>query len=349
MGDPVTAWIESLFSLLPPPMPILGFWQVIGWILVKIIVPMAISMAIGLLLMRKPKGAKPAGKDQFDLPTSEEDRPYPVVWGKRRVTSPNAVTPLLEFYAKKKKVWANKTTGSKITAAHLYDVTFQMGVCQANIDGILQIWVADTCVWPMADDPDIEAGDGITTATVDAGGVFGGWEQEGGIAGPVHIQYGGDLQTVDWVIAYWLGADEPPSRGFTGVILNLVYIGTQPYLKPWSFLCKRTDQLTDGLAMWYLAKANIGDDDLNPMHIVYELLTSTRIGLGRDPSLIGDSFTSCADTLYDEEFGLSCVWDWAPDGIEEIIAQIEEIVEGKLYIDPVTGKFEFALLRDVGG
>ncbi len=302
----------------------------------------------GVLLYRKKKEeTKPAGAEAFELPTSMEGRPYPVVFGCRRVDSPNAVTPLLEFRTKDKEKRTSNITNSKVTVAHYYYVTFQMGVCQANIDGIKQIWVADTCVWPTAEDPDTQAADGQTSITIAAAEVFGGYRREGGVSGTVHIQYGGDAQTLDTYLEALQGSDTPPSRGFTGVILCKTYVGTVPSLKPWSFLCKRTDQLSDGSAMWYIAKAAVGTGgDLNAIHVLYELLTSERIGLGKAAALIGDTFTTAADTCYTEGMGLSCVWDWRPDDIESMVEQIEAIIDGKLIVDEQTGKFEVVLHRD---
>ncbi|MBN1853453.1 MAG: hypothetical protein JW829_12040, partial [Pirellulales bacterium] len=234
-----------------------------------------------------------------------------------------------------------------VTVAYLYSIGLHMGVCQANIDGIRQIWVADTCVWPTLDDPEDLAADGATTATIAAGNCFGGYKREGGVSGTVHIQYGGATQTLDSYLESRLGTDEPAYRGFTGVILALVYIGTMPQIKPWSFLGKRTDQLTDGSQMWYISKAPIGSDgDLNAIHIIYELLTSIIVGLGKDADSIGSSFLTAADTCYDEGYGLSCVWDSASDDVESMVQQIEGIIDGKVYVDPSTGKFEIGLVRD---
>lgn len=305
--------------------------------------PLALGLGVLLHRQKKEKLPAPAGKDAFELPTAEEGRPYPVVFGTRRVMSPNAVTPLLELGTYH---WSHGDY-----AAWLYYISLQMGICQAGIDGVKQIWVADTCVWPVLNDPDEGAADGTTTVEFqeECQWCWGGGAREGGIYHfdrPLHILYGGATQTLDSYLEDLLGAGEPPSRGFTSIVLKLTYIGTQPYLKPWSFLCKRVNQLSDGTAMWYLSKAAVGSDgDLNAIHILYELLTSPVIGLGKDTGLIGASFVAAADTCHEEGMGLSCVWDWDKDGIEDMVQQIEQIVEGKLYTDPDTGLFEIALVR----
>jgi hypothetical protein len=325
-------------------MPVLAVFQLIPF-LWQLFVATAISTGISLLMAAKQKGPKAAGKEAFDLPTAEEGRPYPVLFGCRRLRSPNAVSPIIELHAKGKKQRAGMFNHK--TVAYLYHIGLHLGICQANIDGIKQIWVAEKCVWPTLDDPEDQAADGATTATIQAGECFGGWKREGGVAGTVHIQYGGADQTLDSYLSSKLGTDQPAYRGFTGVILALVYIGSLPQIKPWSFLGKRTQKSTDGSPMWYISKASVGSEgDLNAIHILYELLTSRIVGLGKDTGVIGSSFITAADTCYAEGYGLSAVWDSAADDIEGMVQQIEAIIDGKVYVDPSTGKFEIGLVRD---
>ena len=324
--------------------PVLALFQLIPF-LWQMFISTAISTGISLLFAARQKGPKAAGKEDFTLPTAAEGRPYPVLFGCRRLRSPNAVSPIIELRANamKKKAGLFK----KQTVAHLYHIGLHLGVCQANIDGIRQIWVADKCLWPSLNHPETQTGDGATTATIAAGECFGGWQREGGVSGTVHIQYGDSTQTLDSYLSRKLGADQPAYRGFASVILCLVYIGTMPQIKPWTFLGKRTDKLTDGAPMWYVSKAPVGSDgDLNAIHILYELLTSIIVGLGKDAASIGTSFAAAADTCYTEGYGLSAVWDSASDDVEGMVQQIEGIIDGKVYVDPSTGKFEIGLVRD---
>ena len=48
--------------------------------------------------------------------------------------------------------------------------------------------------------------------------------------------------------------------------------------------------------------------DMNPAHIIRECLTNRDWGLGYSGAEIGPSFTTAADTLYTEGFGLSLIW-----------------------------------------
>ena len=321
-------------------------WAVLVFVFWSVVVPAAIAIGVAVLTAKKNKGARPVGKEAFKFPTATEGRALPVLFGTRRIVSPNAISPLIEFVAKAKKK-RTSTFGSKTIVAYYYYIGLHMGLCHANIDGVKQIWMAETCLWPTLDDPTSIAADSQTTAAIDEPYCWGDWQREGGFRGDIHIQYGGSSQTLDSYLSAKLGATEPAYRGFTGLIMAYNYIGTTGGLKPLSALCKRTALLTDGSAMWYIGKAPVGaNGDLNAIHIIYEMLTSTIIGLGKDTALIGSSFTTAADTCYTEGYGLSNIWDWSPDDIESMIHEIEKIIDGKLYIDAATGKFEIGMIRN---
>jgi hypothetical protein len=55
-----------------------------------IIVSLVIT-AIGYALLPKPPGPKPATLKDFDVPTAEEGRPVPVLFGTKTVTGPNVI------------------------------------------------------------------------------------------------------------------------------------------------------------------------------------------------------------------------------------------------------------------
>lgn len=326
------------------PMPMLAFLPALVVFLVKMAITIAVSMALSYALTKRPKGAQAAGASAFELPTAQENRPPSVVWGTRTITSPNYLSPILEFASKRKKHGHGK---SRTTVAHYYYVTLHLGVAQAHIDGIIQIGVADTCLWPTLNDPTVYAAEGQTAAAIlsyAASVCWGGWEREGGVQGSVRIQYGGDSQTTDTYLASLL-ADQPAYRGFTGVVLKKMYIGTQAVIKPWWFVCRRRLLLSDGSAMWQIAKAPIGTHDLNAICVLYEILTSSVIGLGYAATRIGASFADAADACYTEGYGVSAIWDWSPDTIHDEIEGLEQVIDGKVYLDPATGKFEIGLIR----
>lgn len=86
--------------------------------------------------------------------------------------------------------------------------------------------------------------------------------------------------------------------------------------------------------------------NMNPAHIIRECLTDTTWGLGYTSADIDDvSFTVAADTLYDEEFGLSFLWSKEVE-IEEFVKDVLRHIDAALYVSPSTGKFVLKLIRD---
>lgn len=86
--------------------------------------------------------------------------------------------------------------------------------------------------------------------------------------------------------------------------------------------------------------------DMNPAHIIYECLTDTAWGMGYPTGAIDNtSFTAAADTLFDEGFGLSMLWN-KQETIEAFIQIILDHIGGMLYVKPDTGAFALKLIRD---
>lgn len=86
--------------------------------------------------------------------------------------------------------------------------------------------------------------------------------------------------------------------------------------------------------------------DMNPSHIIRECLTDNIWGMGYLPADIGDdSFTACADTLYDERMGISLLWD-RQIPIEEFVNEIVRHINAALYVDKINGKFTLKLIRN---
>lgn len=85
--------------------------------------------------------------------------------------------------------------------------------------------------------------------------------------------------------------------------------------------------------------------DMNPAHMIRELYTNGLFGLGYSPDVMGDSFTTAADTLFDEGLGLS--YEWSRQSThEDMISEILRHIDGTVYVDRRTGKVELKLIRD---
>lgn len=101
-------------------------------------------------------------------------------------------------------------------------------------------------------------------------------------------------------------------------------------------------------SQWYAGKAAIGDD-MNPAHIIREVLTDPVWGMDLGELAPDEaSFRSAADTLYAEGFGLSMVWAQESSALEFIQEMLRHI-DGLLFVDSVTGKFELQVLRTGSG
>lgn len=139
-------------------------------------------------------------------------------------------------------------------------------------------------------------------------------------------------------------ADIPAYRRIASVILNQVYVGTNPYLKKWAFRVRRILKKSDGTAQWYSSKAAIGQD-MNPAHIIRECITDTDWGMGYLDSDINEaSFVAAADTLYSESFGMSLLWDRQAT-IDDFITEVLRHIDATLYVDRTTGQFTLKLIR----
>lgn len=90
----------------------------------------------------------------------------------------------------------------------------------------------------------------------------------------------------------------------------------------------------------------LGQEDMNPAHIIYECMTSKYMGLGYDESdLDMDTFYAAADTLYEEGMGISIVWK-GEDSVEDFITEICRHIDAVVRMNPFTGQFQLVLVRD---
>lgn len=86
--------------------------------------------------------------------------------------------------------------------------------------------------------------------------------------------------------------------------------------------------------------------DMNPAHIIRECLTDASWGMGYPESDMDDSaFTKAADGLYDEQMGISLLWD-RQIPLEDFVMEILKHINAVLYVSRLTGKFVLKLIRD---
>lgn len=137
--------------------------------------------------------------------------------------------------------------------------------------------------------------------------------------------------------------------------------GTSPYLKStWLRVQSINNGWTHGT--WYPEKAIIDGgtidikeggqkkklqiNDMNPAHILYKVMTNKDWGMGYNPHDLDEpSFKKAADTLYNERFGMSLLWD-ASKTIEDFNSDILDAIDGVIRVNVLSGKFELVLIRD---
>jgi uncharacterized protein YegL len=87
--------------------------------------------------------------------------------------------------------------------------------------------------------------------------LFGGESREGGIVGDIDVLMGAPDQGQNDYLAARAGANVPGYRGLCSLVLRQVYLGLNPYLKPWAVRLTRVLMAEDGAQQWYPGKAQI--------------------------------------------------------------------------------------------
>jgi len=101
------------------------------------------------------------------------------------------------------------------------------------------------------------AGAGGGRIRIDTPDLFGGESREGGIVGDVDVLMGGPTQGPNDYLAARMGGDVPAYRGLCSLVLRQVYLGINPYLKPWAIRVTRVLVSEAGSPQWYPDKAPI--------------------------------------------------------------------------------------------
>ena len=192
---------------------------------------------------------------------------------------------------------------------------------------------------------DKEAWTGNVTSTsqitIDAPELFGGDSKEGGVVGMVDIEFGGLAQGINSYLASMLtGKPVPAFRGLLGLVLRRPQVSAMnPYIKPWAIYAERIN------GGFYPTRAVIGGN-MNPAHIIYEMLTNYQFGLGMASGDIDTaSFTAAADALHTEGLGLSVFWN-GEQSVEDFVNNILQHIDAVLYHKPASGQMTLKLVRD---
>jgi hypothetical protein len=151
----------------------------------------------------------------------------------------------------------------------LADGTSQTITVQAiTFDPILQItrWTVLPDALTLAPQT-VEVFEAVTSASASGAGggriridkpdLFGGESREGGIRGDIDVLMGGPTQSPNDYLSARMGGDVPAFRGLCSLVLRRVYLGLNPYLKPWAIRVTRVLSSEAGTRQWYPEKAAI--------------------------------------------------------------------------------------------
>lgn len=315
-----------------------GFW-------VTLLLYVAV-FALGQLLTPKPKleNAKPAGLGDFQFPTATEERFVPLLWGTVQIAGPNVVWwGNLVQEAITEKIKTGLFSSQRVTTGFRYHIGIQSALCRGEVDELLKVWIGDDLVGDYTGAP-ITHGD---TFTINEPDLFGGEDLgNGGVVGTLEFFAGTATQAVSTYLSDFqqVGAfnKTPAYRGtcYIAPATDPVYVGNSTQIKAWKYELSR---IPNGLALSGSGKVNTYD--ANPMNVLYEILTDLDWGLAIDPTQIDTtSLAAAGATLATEGNGFSYL-QTSPIEAFELIALIEEQVDGILSFNQLESKFQFTLAR----
>lgn len=233
-----------------------------------------------------------------------------------------------------------------------YRASMHLGLCTAGAK-MTRIFVGEKVAWQG----DVST---LTGVSVNAPNLFGGPKREGGTVGTVYFLPGADDQVLPSVLASRMGLTSATCPAYRGVT-TIFFVGSgasigQPYLgsiQSGGFLWASNSPFIQDV--WVeLDRTPIGLDpeiarignDANGAHIIYEAMTNPDWGMGGSPLMFSTAvWNDVAQTLYDEEFGLSLRWTQQSE-IESFVNEVLSHVAGTVYVDPRDGLFKMMLYRD---
>ena len=323
------------------------------WIMLAIY---AATTVLSGLLQKAPK-IKAASLGEIQVPTAEEGRNLPVIWGTCCLKAPNVVWYGDYKVEAIKKSMGIMSFGRSYTAGYRYYLGMDLALCHGKVDALVDIlagtgedlksldWQGGGNMSPIRwfhipSLPPVTNPDGSISLNVASKNIFGGDDKEGGISGAGRFYPGNDTQESNAYMSTRLGTTYPAYRKICHMVCNRWYLGTSQYIKNLAFVLRRTPSnlgLTSG-------QSNISGD-ANPAEIVYECLQMKHWGLGFPEARFDvDSFNTAGQTLASEGFGLSMVID-TPQQADRTIETVLQHIDGVCYQDPSTGLWTLKLIR----
>ena len=306
------------------------------------------------------ENAKPGSLGDFDFPTATEVLHIPICWGTVQIPGSNVIW-YGDFRQNRIRVRSGGglfSNGRRQTVGFRYFIGIQFALCRGPIDFLRRIWVGDKLVFGSP----IGGASGNGTIVIDEPTIFGGDTLgQGGVEGTLRLFNGSATQPVSSYLQPFqnVGGNQTAYRdtAFVAPDVDPPYIGNSTSLKQWKFEVQRIPQgtVSNGLPggetpVLDPANAEISNlpglgIDANPIFVIFEILTApyleARIGVSE---IDVTNFDEAAKIIKDEGNGFSLQLD-NPRDAQDVIALIEEQIDGVLFQDPVDGLYKINLAR----
>lgn len=312
-----------------------------------------------VLAAPKPKieNARAANLGDFQFPRSREGDPVPWFLGTVRLRSPNSLwygdyTPIAITKKQKTGLFSSK----RVTVGYKYHVGLDLcwALGGAHPVTLRKLWSDKHVFWEgQVSTP--------TTLTVALPNLFGGEEQRGGLSGRIDFYPGtfneernpylvekadpdvpayiGQARTVFRGNIYVPRLANPEASGYTAA--SGFYFGTTTNVNAIHAEMSRYSSAID--PVFSIMPNGL---DVNPMELLYAGFTD-KFGMpGVSPADIDmPSWRACAQTLYNEGFGMSLLVQQSITG-KDLCEEVLRIADGILYQDTDSGKMVAVLIRD---
>lgn len=299
------------------------------------------------LIRPKPdfENAKPKALGDFRVTTATEGRYVPLLWGTVLIDGPNVVWygDLLQE-AIIETVRTGLISKKRFVKGYRYYLGMQQALCMGELDELRRVFIGDDLVVDATSAP-LTHGD---TFTINEPELFGGEDLgQGGVIGSFEFFAGTSTQAASSYLSDF--QKEPAVTGDTPAYRGVAYVapetshtllGTSVSIKGWRWEVRRVPN-----ALGLTSGKHIVAGGANPAAVLYEILTDSDWGYAEATARIDSaSFLAAGATLYDEGNGFSFILDRV-EALEDLVRRVEEQIDGVLFQNPLTGKWELKLIR----
>lgn len=306
---------------------------------------------VALYLLRPKQDQKPGLLSDVNFPMATDGAPIPLILGTERQDAPNTLWYGNYTIHKNEVDVGPQIFGVTAQQGFTYSLGFDLGLCLGPDVKLRQVWCdKDVIFGPQQEILHHSGGPypgpigpAKTDFFVNIPDLFGGNTSGGGLKGNLAF-YGGQFdQPIDTYVSGFVPAGELPAyRGQCHAVFGKpFYIGTSNSLKQFSFELSRFSN-----SLGLSTDINVIGDDLNPMEILYYVLTDDWGAMGTPTNEINiTSFQDAAATLASEGNGMSILAN-NPNDAKVIVDEILQQVEGTMFVDPSTGLINVKLVRN---